>query len=155
MPLYEVHALHPRIAHWLNQEGLLYIHEHRAGGGCQIDFVSIHPPSGHVSIIEAKVQIDRYVMPQLNRYHERFGIESASKILFSLLPISDYDMDILEANGFEAFHLPISCPTAEILRLKDSLMPFADIFEATYNQPIQGWGSQIEYLQRTFVKRDD
>lgn len=53
MTKYEAHDLHPRIAHWIDEQKLLYIHEYRVTAG-QIDFLTICPRSGCISIIEGR-----------------------------------------------------------------------------------------------------
>lgn len=150
----EVRDLHPRIAHWLDTHGLLYMHEYVSGGNSQIDFVSIQPSTGHVAIIEAKVLVTRYDKSQVNWYHQSFGVADASKLLFSLLPVSEDDIDVLEKHDIEVVHLSMDDPMARIRKLRETAYDFAEVFEATYNKPLKGHSTIIEYLARTFNEQE-
>ncbi len=151
MTFYELRDLHPRVAHWLDQEGLLYIHEYRSRYG-QIDFVSIHPSSGHVAIIEAKVQLTAGCARQVIEYRKAFGVPDASLLMFSLLPISDDDMNELEKRDIEAFYLSMDYPAARIRPFSETAESFVDVYEDFHDYPMQGRYPYIQRLAHTFYE---
>jgi hypothetical protein len=134
---YEAWDLHPRVAYWLNQEGLLYLHEYHVYSG-NIDFLTIHPPSGHVSIVECKMKIDELTWPvgQINDYHRAFGIKNASKILFSYYSVLDRHRTKLEDDGFELYITGDDAPYIPVSKRPQTIGPFSEAFEYHYGMTL-------------------
>lgn len=134
---YEAWDLHPRVAYWLKDNGLLYLHEYHVYSG-NIDFLTIDPESGHVSIVECKMKIDELAWPvqQINGYHRAFGIKAASKILFSYYPVLDRHRAKLEDDGFELYITGEDAPFMPVDRRAVTIGPFSEAFEYHYGMTL-------------------
>lgn len=135
---YELEDTHPRAAAWLNNEGLIYIHEYPTIFG-QIDFLTIHPESGHISVVECKVAITSAsgVVSQIERY--RRGLEipeeiDTSKIGLSLLPVSRDTIREFERLDAEVYDLTVNHTVIEIDRYRNTYPVFSEVYRKFYGE---------------------
>lgn len=137
MTKYEAWDLHPRIAHWIDEQKLLYIHEYRTNAG-QIDFLTICPRSGCVSIIEGKMKISHPsgVIRQVNEYDRSLGVADICKMVFSYNPVLDWHEKMFEMEGFEVYVTGDDAPTTRIKRLRETIDPFWEVFDYFYDRPL-------------------
>lgn len=156
---YEAWDLHPRIAHWIEEQKLLYIHEYRLNGG-QIDFLTICPRSGCVSIIEGKMNIERatVAIQQVNDYERVLGIADTCKMVFSYNPVSDWNWNIFEMAGFEVYITGEDAPESRIKKMSENIDAFWEVFEYFYDKPLdvifRGAPTRWTPIKRTFTVFD-
>lgn len=156
---YEAHDLHPRIAHWIDEQKLLYIHEYRSRGG-QIDFLTICPRSGCVSIIEGKMTIDHPMSPisQVNNYERSLGVADICKMVFSYNPVPDWYWNIYENSGVELYVTGDDAPAARIKRIGETYTDFWSVFDYFYERPMRDISRNTarpsEPISRTFTVFD-
>jgi hypothetical protein len=135
---HEHQILHPRAAHWITGNGLLYLHEFKVPGGI-IDFLTIHPETGHVSIIECKMSIMSTgdAMRQVDSYARSFDLGYGSKIILFLDHPGDKYIAQAEARDFEVYALGREYPTTPVLNRAVTLDPFDDVFWEWYGVTVR------------------
>lgn len=156
---YEHNVLHPRIAHWIDEQKLLYIHEYRVTAG-QIDFLTISPRSGCISIIEGKMNIDRPEGPiaQVNYYERFLGVADICKMVFSYNPVLDWQSNMFEMAGFEIYITGEDAPVSRIKKMSENIDAFWEVFEYFYDKPLdvifRGAPTRRTPIERTFTVFD-
>lgn len=148
----ESYDLHWRVAHILTADGWLYVHEYRGEGRGQIDFIALNPVTGHIAIIECKVDMESVdqITYQVNRYHKTLGIESALKWVFTLAPISKKRSDALVERGIECSHIDRSIPLLQPLPAGYAMGKFNEAFIRVHRkQPLPHRHAIPERLSRT------
>lgn len=133
--LTEAWDLHPRVAYWLTQKGLVYIHEFRTSTGVA-DFIAIDPPSGHISVVECKLDISSirgyYAGGQVSSYHWSLGVPSASKWLVSFTEPLDSGKENFKENGIEHFKIEMDAPIEYIRPRAQQIAAFREVYERLY-----------------------
>lgn len=81
---FEAKEVHPRVAALLQKDDWLFLHECRLDDGRRMDFLALNPRSGHVAIVECKIEItsSEDVARQVNHYHSQLGFSDAFKWVF-------------------------------------------------------------------------
>ena len=151
---HEHRLLHPRIAYWIEEQKLLYLYEYKVRGG-QVDFLTICPRSGCISIIEGKMNArPDEVISQVNRYERALGVTDICKIAFSYNPVSEWHWNMFEMAGFELFVTGEDAPAAPIKKRDKTLNDFWSVFEYFYERPltdIYRWSSSDDPVSIAFT----
>jgi hypothetical protein len=114
----------------LTRRGLLYIHEYKN----KVDFVTISPKTGEVTIIECKVSMDAAgkvssAIWQLNEYHDFMGISDAKRLCITLTPIRDFQRVEFEMNNVPCLIFGLSMPKMECLPSRKTVPAFNEVFQ--------------------------
>lgn len=140
--LIETWDLHPRVAHDLNERGLLWVNEYMyrpygLEGGGSIDFVAIDPKNGNLSIIECKIKINSLpdLEDQLYKYFHAFYVMEAVKEVYAF-DASDEQREWLHSRKIQTRLLSMEDDPAPIRR--PSLEEW-EYFEMVFDYWHGGW----------------